>query len=296
MPAASIKPAASAEKPKPPLLLAGVMGWPISHSRSPRLHGYWLQKYGVAGAYLPLQVAQQDLAKALAALPALNFRGCNLTLPHKEAALKLVDRLDPMARRIGAINTIVVGADGLLEGCNSDAFGFIEALKEAQPRLRAKAGKAVVIGAGGAARAVVAALIDAGCPKIVLVNRSAERAEILARDLGGPIDLQSWNDRAAVLKDAGLLVNTTSQGMAGNQPLDLPLDALPSSAVVADAVYVPLLTPLLAQAQARGNPIVDGLGMLLHQARQGFAAWFGVEPQVDAQLRRHVAGDLLAAK
>ncbi|MEO8559523.1 MAG: shikimate dehydrogenase [Rhodospirillales bacterium] len=286
----------STDKTKPPLLLAGVMGWPIGHSRSPRLHGYWLAKHNIAGAYLPLQVAGEDLAKALAALPALNFRGCNLTLPHKQAALKLVDRLDPLAKRIGAVNTIVVRPDGTLEGRNSDAFGFIEALKEAQPKFRIKSGKAVVIGAGGAARAVVAALLDAGCPKVVLVNRSTQRAETLARDLGGAVELLAWSDRNAALKDAALLVNTTSQGMAGQKPLDLDLGALPKSAVVVDAVYVPLLTPLLAAAQARGNPIVDGLGMLLHQARQGFAAWFGVEPQVDAALRRHVAGDLMAGK
>jgi shikimate dehydrogenase len=289
-------PSVSSDKPKPPLLLAGVMGWPISHSRSPRLHGYWLQQHKIAGAYLPLLVAGQDLAKALAALPALNFRGCNLTLPHKEAALKLVDKLEPLARRIGAVNTIVVRPDGLLEGRNTDAFGFIESLKEAQPQFRAKAGKAVVIGAGGAARAVVAALIDAGTPQIVLVNRSLPRAEALARDLGGPVKLKAWNEREAVLKDAMLLVNTTSQGMAGNRPLELELSALPKTAVVADAVYVPLLTPLLAAAAKRGNPTVDGLGMLLHQARQGFAAWFGVEPQVDSALRRHVAGDLMTGK
>jgi shikimate dehydrogenase len=284
---------APADKPKPPLLLAGVMGFPIGHSRSPRLHGYWLHKHNIAGAYLPLQVAAGDLAKALAALPALSFRGCNLTLPHKEAALKLVDRLEPLARRIGAVNTVVVRPDGTLEGRNTDAFGFIEALKEAQPKFRSKSAKAVVIGAGGAARAVVAALCDAGATQIALVNRTPQRAELLARDLGGPIAIHAWSERASVLKDASLLVNTTSQGMTGQKPLDLPLDGLPKSAVVVDAVYVPLLTPLLAEAQKRGNPIVDGLGMLLHQARQGFAAWFGVEPQVDAALRRHVAGDLM---
>lgn len=283
----------AADKTKPPLLLAGVMGYPIAHSRSPRLHGYWLGRHGIAGAYLPLLVAAQDLPKALAALPALHFRGCNLTLPHKEAALKLVDRLDPQARRIGAVNTVVVQEDGSLEGRNTDAFGFIEALKQAQPKFRTKGAKAVVIGAGGAARAVVAALADAGAAQIVLVNRSRERAETLARDLGGPIVLRSWDERHAALKEAALLVNTTSQGMQGQPPLDLALDALAPSAVVSDAVYVPLQTPLLAAAAKRGNPIVDGLGMLLHQARQGFAEWFGVEPQVDEALRRHVAGDLM---
>jgi shikimate dehydrogenase len=283
-------------KQKPPLLLAGVMGWPIGHSRSPRLHGYWLDKHKVAGSYLPLLVGAEDLALALAALPKLGFRGVNLTLPHKEAALKLVDRLDPLARRIGAVNTVVVRPDGSLEGRNSDAFGFIEALKEAQPQFRIKSGKAVVIGAGGAARAVVAALLDAGSPQVLLINRSAERAEILARDLGGAIELRGWSERNGALKDATVLVNTTSQGMAGQKPLDLALDSLPTSAVVVDAVYVPLLTPLLVSAARRGNPIVDGLGMLLHQGRQGFAAWFGVEPQVDAALRRHVAGDLMAAR
>ncbi len=190
--------------------------------------------------------------------------------------------------------------DGTLEGRNTDAFGFIEALKEAQPKFRITSGKAVVIGAGGAARAVVAALLDAGAPQIVLINRSPERAETLARDLshdrGGAIELRAWSERVAALKDAALLVNTTSQGMTGQKPLDLPLDALPKRAVVVDAVYVPLQTPLLAAAAKRGNPTVDGLGMLLHQARRGFAAWFDVEPQVDAALRRHVAGDLMAVE
>ncbi len=281
------------DRPKPPLLLAGVMGWPIGHSRSPRLHGYWLARHAIAGAYLPLLVAAQDLPKALAALPALNFRGCNLTLPHKEAALKLVDRLEPLARRIGAVNTIVVRQDGTLEGRNTDAFGFIEALRQAQPKFRIKGAKTVVIGAGGAARAVVAALSDAGAAQIVLANRSAERADALARDLGGPLAVRPWAERHAALADAALLVNTTSQGMQGQPPLDLALDALPPGAVVSDAVYVPLQTPLLAAAARRGNPTVDGLGMLLHQARRGFAAWFGVEPQVDEELRRHVAGDLM---
>lgn len=273
--------------------LAGVMGWPVAHSRSPRLHGFWLRQHGIAGAYLPLPVRPEDLAQALAALPRLGFSGCNLTVPHKEQALELVDAVDPLARRIGAVNTVVVRADGRLEGRNTDAFGFIESLRQERPGWKAAAGPAVVIGAGGAARAVVAALADAGAPEIRLVNRTRARAEALAADLGGPVRTVDWAARAPALEGAALLVNTTTLGMKGQAPLDLPLDALPRKAVVNDIVYVPLTTPLLAAARARGNPVVDGLGMLLHQARPGFEAWFGARPEVTAALRRHVAADLL---
>jgi shikimate dehydrogenase len=274
--------------------LAGVMGWPIGHSRSPRLHGYWLERYGVDGAYVPLAVAPERAEQAIRALPALGFRGCNVTVPLKEIAFRTVDRLDPVARRMGAVNTIVVDDDGALVGGNTDGFGFLENLKAGCPEWSAESGPAVVVGAGGAARAVVVALLDAGAPEVRLINRTAARAEELAADLGkdlGPdlaVTVVDWVSRETALDGAALLVNTTTQGMAGQPALDLRLDALPASALVNDIVYVPLETPLLAAARARGNRVVDGIGMLLHQARPGFKAWFGVEPEVTPELTRFV--------
>ncbi|MFS2011487.1 shikimate dehydrogenase [Azospirillum sp. CT11-132] len=273
--------------------LAGVMGWPISHSRSPRLHGFWLRQYGIDGAYVPLAVAPERAEQAIRALPALGFRGCNVTVPLKEIAFRTVDRLDETARRMGAVNTIVVAEDGALEGGNTDGFGFIENLRAEQPDWTAERGPAVVIGAGGAARAVVVALLDAGAPEVRLVNRTRARAEELAADLAavglnGGVTVVDWVSRETALDGAALLVNTTTQGMAGQPALDLPLRALPVSAVVNDIVYVPLETPLLAEARARGNPVAGGIGMLLHQARPGFKAWFGVEPQVTPDLTRFV--------
>jgi shikimate dehydrogenase len=268
--------------------LAGVMGWPVSHSRSPRLHGFWLERYGIDGAYLPLAVRPEDLAAALAALPKLGFRGCNLTIPHKEAALPLCTSVDPMAARIGAVNTIVVGADGGLTGSNSDAFGFLENLRQGAPGWRADAAPACLLGAGGAARAVIAALLEAGAPELRLVNRTRARAEALATAFGPAVKVFDWKDAGPAQKDCGLLVNTTSLGMSGQPPLDCDLSELPGEAVVNDIVYAPLETGLLTAARARGNPVVDGLGMLLHQARPGFAAWFGVEPEVTGELRAFV--------
>jgi shikimate dehydrogenase len=269
-------------------LKAGVMGWPIGHSRSPALHGWWLAQYCIDGAYVPMAVRPRDLAAALRALPILGFAGCNLTIPHKEAALAIVDRVDPVARRIGAVNTIVVDGDGALEGRNTDAYGFIASLRAAQPGWSARRGPAVLVGAGGSARALVVALLDDGAPEIRLVNRTRERAEALASEFGKLIRPIAWTERGEALGDATLLVNTTSQGMTGEAPLDLPLDRLPLAAIVNDIVYAPVETPLLAAARRRGNPTVDGLGMLLHQARPGFAAWFGVEPEVTAELRAAV--------
>lgn len=265
--------------------LAGIMGWPVGHSLSPRLHGHWLRRYRVDGAYVPLAVTAENLARALRALPALGFRGVNLTIPHKEAAGALVDRRSAAAERIGAVNTVVVEADGTLSGDNTDGFGFVASLSESETGWRAEAGPAVLLGAGGAARAIAVALLDAGAPEVRLLDRTPDRARGLAADLDGPIHAVPWTERSAALDGARLLVNTTSLGMAGEPPLVLSLDALPRAALVTDVVYAPLITPLLAVARARGNPVVDGLGMLLHQARPGFRAWFGVEPEVDAELR-----------
>ena len=271
--------------------LAGVLGWPVEHSLSPRLHGYWLEHHRIDGAFVPLAVGPEDLRTALSALPALGFRGVNLTLPHKEQALELCHETDDLARRIGAVNTIVV-REGKLVGSNSDAFGFLENLKEGAPDWGAGAAPAVVLGAGGASRAVVAALADAGAPEVRIVNRTRERAEKLAASLGpslgSDISIHGWDQRHTALADAGLLVNTTTLGMAGQAPLDLDLDGLPADALVTDIVYTPLMTPLLEAARAHGNPLVDGLGMLLHQARPGFEAWYGVRPEVTPALRDFV--------
>jgi shikimate dehydrogenase len=266
-------------------LLAGVMGFPVMHSRSPRLHNYWLAQHGLAGAYLPLAIRAEGLRAALRALPALGFSGCNLTIPHKETALAIVDRVDPVARRIGAINCVVVAPDGSLEGQNHDAFGYIESIREAQPGWRADAGPIVVVGAGGGARAVLVSLIDQGARELRLVNRTFARAATLERELGSPVRALPWEHRQALLAGAAMLINTTSQGMVGARPLDLALDALPSSALVSDIIYIPRETPLLAAARKRGNPTVNGLGMLLHQARPAFHAWFGIMPEVTPELR-----------
>lgn len=270
--------------------LAGVMGWPVGHSRSPQLHGHWLARYRIDGAYLPLAVAPERLEAAVRGLVALGFRGCNVTVPHKESVLPLLDAVDPAARRIGAVNTITVTPEGALEGRNTDGFGFLANLRDASGGGFDAQRPAVVIGAGGAARAILVALADAGVPEIRLANRTDARAEAVAAELGKPVRPVAWAEREAALDGAGLLVNTTTQGMQGQPPLALRLDALPETAVVTDIVYTPLETPLLAAARARGLRSVDGLGMLLHQARPGFAAWFGVEPVVDAALRAAVLG------
>jgi shikimate dehydrogenase len=268
--------------------IAGVFGWPVDHSRSPRLHGYWLKEFGIDGAYIPFATHPGRLEQAIRALPALGFRGGNITLPHKERALTLVDEATPLARRVGAVNTLIVRDDGSILGDNTDGFGFIANLKQAQPSWRAKRGAAVVLGAGGAARAIVAALLDEGAPEIRLVNRTTRRAEEIAAAVGGPVQVLPWDARADALKDAALLVNSTNLGQAGQGALDLDLRSLPAEAVVCDIVYVPLMTALLQSAQQRGNRIVDGIGMLLHQARPGFRAWFGPDPQVTPELRAFV--------
>jgi shikimate dehydrogenase len=272
--------------------IVGVIGWPVTHSLSPRLHGFWLEQHGIDGAYVPLGVAPEHLERALEALPLLGFAGANVTVPHKERALAALDRATPIARRIGAVNTVIVRPDGRLLGTNTDAFGFLENLRGRAPGWRAAAGPAVVLGAGGAARAVLAALIDAGVPEVRLANRHRARAEAIAAALGGPVRIVSWDERAAATAGAALLVNTTTLGMAGQGALELDLALLPPAAIVADIVYRPLITPLLAAAAARGNAIVDGLGMLLHQARPGFAAWFGAEPEVTDALRAAMLREL----
>jgi shikimate dehydrogenase len=269
---------------------AGVIGWPVDHSRSPKLHGFWLQQHGLSGRYDKLPVPPEDLAAFMADLPKEpGFRGINVTIPHKVAVLPYLAQVDPVARRIGAVNTITVQPDGSLHGSNTDAFGFLENLNmDAPAGWSATAGPAALLGAGGAARAIIVALLDAGVPEIRLLNRSRDKADALAAEFGPRIIPADWDERAGALGGASLLVNTTSLGMAGQPALDLALDDLPADALVNDIVYSPLETDLLARARARGNPVVDGLGMLLHQGRPGFEAWFGVAPAVTPELRAAV--------
>ncbi|CCG07550.1 shikimate dehydrogenase [Pararhodospirillum photometricum] len=271
--------------------VAAVIGWPVSHSRSPRLHGTWLERHGIDGAYVPLAVRPEDAEAALRALPRLGFAGANVTVPHKETAFAVADILTERARRMGAVNTLVVQPDGRLLGDNTDGFGFLENLRQGCPAFDLPARPAVVLGAGGAARGVVAALLEAGCPEVRLLNRTEARAQALAQDLGGLVRVFPWTALPQALEGAGLLANATSLGMQGQPPLAVDLAGLDRSVLVTDLVYVPLETDLLARARANGNPVVDGLGMLLHQARPGFEAWFGVAPTVDEALRRAVLGE-----
>jgi shikimate dehydrogenase len=272
--------------------LAGVMGWPIGHSRSPVLHSYWLQRYGITGSYVPLAVRPEQLQQALRALPVLGFAGCNVTVPHKEAAFRLVDEPDTAARRTGSVNLVIIRPDGTLEGRSTDGYGFIENLRQTAPGWFPGQAPVTVIGAGGAARAIAAALLDAGETRIRITNRTDSRAADLVRDFSPGLEAWPWSQRDIALTDCHLVINATVLGMAGQEALALDLSFLPKSAIVCDIVYVPLETPLLAAARARGNIVVDGLGMLLHQARPAFAGWFGVDPAVDDGLRRAVLDTL----
>ncbi len=272
-------------------LTAGVIGWPVSHSRSPRLHGYWLDHYGIDGAYLPLPVHPDDFETAVRGLAAAGFRGANVTVPLKEAALRICDRVDPFAAKIGAVNTLVFDEDGI-SGSNTDAFGFLENLRSSSAGYDPLSGPAMVIGAGGAGRGIVAALLKDGVSEVRITNRTLSRAEQVAGELSahfqGNIQIVPWDQRNDALAGLALLVNSTSLGMSGQAALELDLTPLSSSALVNDIVYTPLETPLLAAARRHGNQTVDGLGMLLHQARPGFSAWFGVNPEVTAQLRDRI--------
>lgn len=270
--------------------LAGVIGWPVSHSRSPLLHNHWLARHRIDGAYVPLAVSPDSLARVVPALAEAGFAGLNVTLPHKEAVLPLCDVLDPSAERVGAVNTLIF-AGGRIRGLNSDVYGFIAHLRAEGVALGA--GPALVLGAGGAARAIVAGLREEGV-EVWLTARRPDAAFALAQSLG-PLRLIPWAEREAALAEAALLVNTTSGGMAGQPPLELSLERASPRLTVADIVYVPLTTPLLAAAKARGLKTVDGLGMLLHQAVPGFEAWFGLRPEVDEEVRALLAADIEAA-
>jgi len=270
--------------------LAGILGWPVDHSRSPQLHGHWLDHYGIDGAYVPMAVRPEHFAVAVAALPKLGFVGANVTVPHKEAAYAACDRLDETARRIGAVNTLSFTAEGIL-GRNTDGYGFIENLRHGAPGWRAAHGPAVMLGAGGSARAVAVALLDAGLPELRVLNRTFDRAAALADALGGRVRAVPWEQFANAASDASLLINTTTQGMVGQPALELDLAGLPRAATVTDLIYTPVETKLLVDARQRGHSVVDGLGMLLWQAQPGFAAWFGVEPAITDALRAAVLAD-----
>ena len=267
--------------------VAGIAGWPVAHSRSPRVHGFWLQRYGIDGVYVPLPVRPGHFDTAMHGLAAAGFAGANVTIPHKLEAFALCDEMDDAARRTGAVNTLVF-SDGRIKGSNTDGFGFIANLRD--HRVDATAGPALILGAGGAARAVVASLAELGA-RLTIANRSQARAEALAGRFPGS-RVVAWHLRSEVLRDHSLVVNTTPLGMSGHGALELDLRLSDPALVVADLVYVPLETPLLRAARRRGLRAVDGLGMLLHQARPGFEAWFGVDPTVDQQLRQFVATDL----
>jgi shikimate dehydrogenase len=270
---------------------ATVIGWPISHSRSPLIHGYWLKRYGISGSYERRPVRPDELPAFVDLVRRGELVGGNVTVPHKEAVLALVDELDDVGRAIGAANTLWTDS-GRVFATNTDAHGFLANLNDAHPDWRGTPGTPLVIGAGGAARAVIFALSQAGCEHIRIANRTPERAHELASHFGAGIQVVDWQDRAGRLADVSLLVNTTTQGMAANPPLDLPLSGLAPAAIVYDLVYVPLRTPLLAAAESQGNRTLGGLGMLLHQAVVGFERWFGRKPEVTDGLFKLVAADI----
>jgi shikimate dehydrogenase len=274
---------------------ACVIGWPVAHSRSPVIHRYWLKLYGLDGAYEMEAVRPEDIGGFLKSLGERGYAGANVTLPHKEAALAAAVRPDEAARTIGAANTLWLDEAGLLHASNTDAYGFMTHLAAEAPDWNKGERPVAVLGAGGGARAILHGLIEAGASRILLANRTEGRAKALAEGFGDRVSVIAWADRNRALAGCGLLVNTTSLGMTGKPPLDIDLAALPRDAIVADIVYSPLETPLLAAARAKGNRIVDGLGMLLHQAVPGFERWFGVRPDVTPELRAHVVKHLGAS-
>ncbi|MEN9408603.1 MAG: hypothetical protein RL216_577 [Pseudomonadota bacterium] len=268
--------------------LAAVIGSPVAHSRSPALHGYWLKRYGLKGFYIPMDVAQADLDSVLRTLPKMGFVGANVTIPHKEAILNIADVITDRAALIGAANTLIFRKDGKIQADNTDGAGFIANLRQNAPQWVPSMGPAAVFGAGGAARAVLAALIEVGVPEIRLANRTRARAEALRSDFGAKVHVYEWVQADAMIDGAATVVNTTSLGMTGKPDLLLPLGSLSPQAVVTDLVYTPLKTQFLIEAEERGATVVDGLGMLLHQAAPGFERWFGQRPEVDDLTRAAV--------
>ena len=270
--------------------LAAVIGSPVAHSRSPALHTHWLKKYGLRGHYVPMDISQHDLPEVLATLPKMGFVGANVTIPHKETVLGLANVVTDRAALIGAANTLIFRSDGKLHADNTDGYGFIENLRQSAPEWDPKSGPAAVLGAGGAARAVLASLLDVGVPEIRLSNRTRTRSEALRKEFGAKINVYDWVQAGNMLDSAATVVNATSLGMEGKPELRVPLDALSPKALVTDLVYTPLETELLRKAKAAGCTTVDGLGMLLFQAAPGFERWFGVRPEVDEEARQVVLG------
>jgi shikimate dehydrogenase len=271
---------------------ACVIGWPVEHSRSPAIHRYWLELYGIDGAYEKEAVRPEEFASFLGSLSDRGYAGANVTLPHKTEALRLATKADESARAIGAANTLWLDGTGRLNASNTDAYGFMTNLNQEAPHWNKGRAPVMVLGAGGAARAILYGLIAQGASRILLANRTRDRAEVLAGTFGPAVSVVDWDARNQALAGCGLLVNATSLGMSGKGPLDIEVEALPEDAVVADIVYSPLETPLLATARARRRQAVDGLGMLLYQAVPGFERWFGVRPQVTKELKAHVAATL----
>lgn len=274
----------------PRIPLAGVIGSPVAHSRSPALHSYWLRRYGLAGHYIPMDIVQSDLRAAMEMLPRLGFVGVNVTIPHKETILGMADVVTDRAALIGAANTLIFRKDGKIHADNTDGSGFIANLRQNAPRWQPNAGPAAVLGAGGAARAVIAALLEVGVPEVRLANRTRPRAENLRSDFGARVVVHDWVQAGHMLEGAMTVVNTTSLGMTGKPDFRVSLDGLSAKALVTDLVYTPLQTTLLIEAEAIGCTVVDGLGMLLHQAVPGFERWFGQRPDVDEATRRAVIG------
>ncbi|MFU8864325.1 MAG: shikimate dehydrogenase [Rhodobacterales bacterium] len=275
-------------QPLPRIPLAGVIGAPIAHSRSPLLHGHWLKTYGLPGFYIPMEVSADNLAQVLQTLPKAGFVGVNVTIPHKIAVLDIADLVTDRATLIGAANTLIFRKDGKIHADNTDGYGFIENLRQNAPEWNPAAGPAAVLGAGGAARAVVASLLDVGVPEIMISNRTRITAEALQHDFGKRLRVVDWVQAGNMLEEAATVVNTTSLGMVGKPELRVPLDGLQKGALVTDLVYAPLQTRLLRVAQEMGCVTVDGLGMLLHQAVPGFERWFRQRPVVDTATRAAV--------
>lgn len=265
--------------------LAGVIGSPVAHSKSPQLHRHWLNTHGIVGHYIPMDVSRDNLERVIRTLPKMGFVGVNITIPHKETVMALADQVTDRATLIGAANTLIFRADGKIHADNTDGYGFIENLRSGVPDWDPKAGPAVVLGAGGSSRAVVASLLDAGVEEIMITNRTRVRADKLREDFGHKLTVIDWVQAGNILEDAALVVNTTPLGMVGKPELRVPLDGLRKDAVVTDLVYAPLKTRLLQTAGEMGCRTVDGLGMLLHQAVPGFERWFGPRPEVDVATR-----------
>lgn len=271
---------------------AGVVGYPVKHSLSPKLHRYWLKQCAIEGAdYVHLEIEPNRFEEEIRALSSKGFVGFNVTVPYKEKIIPLVDEIKPVAKIMGAVNTVFIEKERLV-GTNTDAFGFIENIRQTEPDFDFTAGPAVVLGAGGAAKAVVFGLLEAGVPKVIITNRTAHKSEAIKERFNsmGTIDICDWDKKEEVLQEAHLLVNSTSLGMEGMAPLELRVDGLPKTALVTDIVYKPLKTPLLCDAESQGNRIVDGLGMLCYQAMAGFRGWFGGEPTVTPDLREMMLG------